>query len=213
MSISKAARGARSPAKSAKSGTAKRDRAGSAALLLTVSQPGLLEHGSDQRFRAMVYDLLTITTRMEQVRAHHGRRMGITGPQYSVVIAIAHLQGSDGVSVGTVAQTLHVSSAFIAMETGKLARRGLVVKHTNQRDRRGVLLSLTPAGRLKLGRVSGEIQAVNDLFFGLLDAKSFAALCAAATRLVDGSRKAMHYLAAIEDAPPAARFSTGGVSS
>jgi DNA-binding MarR family transcriptional regulator len=150
---------------------------------------------------------------MEQVRAHHGRRMGITGPQYSVVIAIAHLQGSDGVSVGTVAQTLHVSSAFIAVETGKLARRGLVVKHTNPRDRRGVLLSLTPAGRLKLGRVSGEIQAVNDLFFGSLDAKSFAGLCAAATRLVEGSRKAMHYLAATEDMPNVAGFSIGGASS
>lgn len=147
----------------------------------------------------MVYDLLTITSRMEEVRAHHGRRLGITGPQYSVVIAIAHLQGDDGVSVGTVAQTLHVSSAFIAVETGKLARRGFVVKHPNPRDGRGVLLSITPAGRAKLSRLSGEIQAVNDLFFGSLDAKSFAGLCAAAARLVEGSRKAMHYLAAIED--------------
>jgi DNA-binding MarR family transcriptional regulator len=180
-------------------------------LPLTVSQPGLLESGSDRRFRAMVYDLLTITSRMEEVRAHHGRRLGITGPQYSVVIAIAHLQGDDGVSVGTVAQTLHVSSAFIAVETGKLARRGFVVKHPNPRDGRGVLLSITPAGRAKLSRLSGEIQAVNDLFFGSLDAKSFAGLCAAAARLVEGSRKAMHYLAAIEDSA-AAPVATGGAS-
>jgi DNA-binding MarR family transcriptional regulator len=213
MSTSKAARGARSAANGAKSGAAKRDRAAGAALPLTVSQPGLLEHGSDRRFRALVYDLLTITTRMEQVRAHHGRRMGITGPQYSVVIAIAHLQGDDGVSVGTVAQTLHVSSAFIAVETGKLARRGLLEKHTNPRDRRGVLLSLTPAGRLKLGRVSGEIRAVNDLFFGSLDAKSFAGLCAATTRLVESSRKAVHYLTAIEDSAADTSFAIGGASS
>ena len=212
MSISKGTRRARSAANGGKSGAARPDRAAATPLPLTVSQPRLLEGGSDRRFRAMVYDLLTITTRMEMVRAHHGRRMGITGPQYSVVIAIAHLQSDDGVSVGAVAQTLHVSSAFIAVETGKLARRGLVVKHPNPRDGRSVLLSLTPAGRAKLSRLSGEIQAVNDLFFGSLDGKSFAGLCVAAARLVEGSRKAMHYLAAIEDSADA-DFATGRVPS
>jgi DNA-binding MarR family transcriptional regulator len=211
MSTSKVARRARSAVNGAKSGAAKRDRAAVAALPLTVSQPSLLEAGSDRRFRALVYDLLTITSRMDLVRAHHGRRMGITGPQYSVVIAIAHLQGDHGVSVGTIAQTLHVSSAFIAVETGKLARRGLVVKHPNPHDRRGVLLSLTPAGRAKFSRLSGEIQAVNDLFFGSLDVKSFAGLCAATTRLVESSRKAMHYLATMEDVADT-RVAAGGAA-
>ena len=132
---------------------------------------------------------------MEMVREHLGRRMGISGPQYSIVVAVAHLQGGDGISVGALAQAMHVSSAFIA--TGdRQARRGagLLLKRTNPLDRRGVLLSVAPAGRLAVDRVSAEIRAVNDLFFGALDAKSFAALCAAAQALVKGSARAMHYL-------------------
>ena len=96
--------------------------------------------------------------------------MGISGPQYSVLIAVAHLQGERrGASVGAVAQALHVSSAFIASETGKMARRGLLLKRPNPRTGRGVLLSLAPAGRLKIDRVSAELRAINDLFFGALD--------------------------------------------
>jgi DNA-binding MarR family transcriptional regulator len=164
----------------------------------TATSPALLEKGSDRRFRTLVNDLFTISSRMEVVRAHLGRRMGISGPQYSLLIAVAHLQGVRGVSVGAVAQAMHVSSAFIAAETGKMAKLGLLLKRANPDDRRGVLISLAPAGRLKLNGISKEIRAINDLFFGALDAASFAALSAAAQALVAGSGRAVHYVKAVE---------------
>jgi DNA-binding MarR family transcriptional regulator len=135
---------------------------------------------------------------MELVRGHLGARMDLSGPQYSLLVAVAHLQGDSGASVTAVAKALHVSSAFVASETGKLARRGLVHKRTNPHDRRGVLLSIAPAGRIEIGRIGGEIRAINDLFFGALDAKAFAALSAAVGALVGSSRNAMHYLNAGE---------------
>jgi DNA-binding MarR family transcriptional regulator len=184
---------------------------GAAAYVLppTVSAGALLERGSDRRFRALVHDFFTIASRMEIVRAHLGARMDLSGPQYSVLVAVAHLQGERGVSVGAVAQTMHVSSAFIAAETGKMARLGLLLKRSNPLDRRGVLLSLAPAGRLRIDRVSPEIRAINDLFFGVLDAQSFAALSAAASALVKGSRKAVHYVNAVESESPSALEATG----
>jgi len=135
------------------------------ALPATVSRTALLKGSSDHRFRVLVADLFTISARMEMVREHLGRRMGITGPQYSIVVAIAHLQGRNGISVGALAQALHVSSAFVATEGGKLVRSGLLLKRTNPLDRRSVLLSIAPAGRLAVDRVSAEIRTVNDLFF------------------------------------------------
>ena len=186
MSISKPARAEAKPGN------------GAAAYVLppTVSCGALLEKGSDRRFRTLVNDLLTIASRMEVVRAHLGRRMGVSGPQYSVLVAVAHLQGERGVNVGTVARAMHVSSAFIASESGKMARLGLLLKRSNPLDRRGVLLSLAPAGRLKIDRLSAEIRAINNLFFGTLDASAFAALSGAAGTLVKGSSKAMHYVGA-----------------
>jgi DNA-binding MarR family transcriptional regulator len=160
----------------------------------TVSRDVLLENGSDRRFRSLVADLFTISARMEIVRGRLGSKLGITGPQYSLIVAIARLQGSGGVSVGAVAQALHVSSAFVATETGKLVRRRFLAKRTNPLDRRGVLLSIAPAGRLKLDSISHDIRAINDLFFGELDAKSFAALSSGAAALVSGSSRAIRRL-------------------
>jgi DNA-binding MarR family transcriptional regulator len=169
---------------------------GKAAYVLppTVSNGALLEAGSDRRFRILVNDLFTVANRMEIVRAHLGRRMGIGGPQYSVLLAVAHLAGERGASVGAVAQAMHVSSAFIASETGKMARQGLLLKRPNPQDGRGVLLSLAPAGRLKIDGVAAELRAINNLFFGMLDASSFSALSAAAAALVQGSDKAVVHL-------------------
>ena len=167
----------------------------------TVSRGALLDKGSDRRFRTLVNDLLTIATRMEVVREHLGRRLGISGPQYSVLIAVAHLQGATGVSVGAVAQAMHVSSAFVASETGKMARLGLLLKRANPQDGRGVLLSLAPNGRLKVDRVAIELRAINDLFFGALDSKSFGTLSATAAALVESSRDALEYVYAVEGRP------------
>jgi len=164
----------------------------------TVSCGALLYKGSDRRFRTLVNDLFTIASRMEVIRTHLGRRMGISGPQYSLLIAVAHLQGEGGVNVGTVAQAMHVSRAFIASETGKMARMGLLRKRPSPQDRRGVLLTLTAAGRLEIDRISAEIRAINDMFFGSLGGKSFAALCVAAQALVKGSGTAVQYVNAVE---------------
>jgi DNA-binding MarR family transcriptional regulator len=171
------------------------------ALPPTTSRRVLLRAGSDHDFRALVHDLLTVSSRMETVRAHLGAQMGVSGPQYSVLIAIAHLQGGQGVSVGTLAKALHVSNAFIASETGKLAQRGFVHKRTNPHDRRGILLSIAPAGRIGIGKIGEEIRAINDLFFEALDAKAFAALGAAVAALVGSSRKAIQYVRAAEHDP------------
>jgi DNA-binding MarR family transcriptional regulator len=168
-----------------------------------VSRDALLERGSDRRFRVLVQDLFTIAARMESVREYFGRWMGISGPQYSLMVAIAHMQGANGVNVGAVARALHVSSAFIASESGKLARKGLLSKRKSPQDRRGVLLSVAPAGRTKIDGISKQIRAVNDLFFGVLDSASFAAVSSAASTLVESSVSAIQYLNAIEGKPEA----------
>jgi MarR family transcriptional regulator, organic hydroperoxide resistance regulator len=201
MSISRLHR-ERAKASTRKQSGAATSNAAAYVLPPTVAAAALLDKGSDRRFRALVNDLFTVASRMEIVRAHLGARMGISGPQYSVLVVVAHLQGEHGVSVGAVAQAMHVSSAFIASETGKMARLGLLLKRPNPLDRRGVLLSLAPAGRLKIDRISPEIRAINDLFFGVLDLRAFTALSEAASALVKGSRKAVNYVNAVESEQP-----------
>jgi DNA-binding MarR family transcriptional regulator len=156
----------------------------------TASWPALLEKGSDDRFRRLVYDLLTIASRMTTVREHLGARMGISAPQYSLLMAVGQFQGACGVGVTAVAKVLHVSSAFVATESGKLAQAGLLAKRASPKDGRAVLLSLTRLGRSLIARNSAEIRAVNDVFFGTLTPSMFAAASAAMAALVRGSARA-----------------------
>ena len=165
----------------------------------TVSATVLLDRGSDRQFRGLVQDLLTVARRLEMARDYFGRLINVTGPQYHLLMTVAQLQGALGVSVGTVAQTMHVSSAFVTSETGKLSVLGLLRKRPNPEDRRGALLSLTQAGRMKMDRLIPEIRAVNDLFFGRLDGHSFPGLCANVVALVHGSREAMRYTQRAEE--------------
>jgi DNA-binding MarR family transcriptional regulator len=164
----------------------------------TVSREALLDQGSDERFRRLVYDLLTVTNRMATVRAHLGERMGISAPQYSLLMAIGQFQGSQGVGVSAIAKLLHVSSAFVATETGKLEQAELVIKRANLTDRRAVLLSLTRAGRSLIERNSAEVRSLNDVFFGGLSRANFAAASALMTALLGGSARAIARLQVAE---------------
>ena len=171
-------------------------------LPLTISLPALLNNKeSDQQFRRLIQDLLTLARRLETARDYFGRRINVTGPQYNLLMTVAQLEGATGVSIGVVAQAMHVSSSFVTAETGKLSDAGLLRKVPNPSDGRGVLLKLTPPGRTKIHGLFGEIRAVNDLFFGPLNARSFAALCEGAEALVRGSREAMQYIAPMEETP------------
>ena len=124
----------------------------------TVSATELLDRGSDRQFRGLVQSLLTVARRLEMARDYFGHLINVTGPQYHLLMAVAQLQGALGVSVGTIAQAMHVSSAFVTSETGKLSVLGLLRKRPNPEDRRGALLSLTQTGRLKMDRLIPEIR-------------------------------------------------------
>jgi DNA-binding MarR family transcriptional regulator len=165
----------------------------------SVSLPALLHKQSDQQFRRLVQDLLIVSRRLEMARDYFGRCLNVTGPQYNLLMTVAQLQGTGGVSVGSVAQAMLVSSAFVASETGKLSGVGLIRKRPNPDDGRGALLSLSPAGRVEINRLIREIRTVNDLFFGLLGVHSFAELCISAAALVRGSGEAKRYIERVQE--------------
>ena len=171
---------------------------------LTVSAPALIEDGHDRRFRKLVYDFITIAVRMEAVRDMLGRRMGVSGPQYSILMAVAQNQGRRGVAVRAVADQLHVSGAFVTAEVGKLVRAGLIAKQANPEDRRSVLLSLTPEGEALIRDVAEAVCATNDRFFGALDRDDFLILGHIVDRMVDSSRAALGYLSVTAPHPPVA---------
>ncbi len=163
---------------------------------LTVTRPALLQDGGDRAFREFVHDLLAFTARLQAIRDGFGGFLGLTGPQYTVLISIAHLERQGEVHVGTVAEHLHYSGAYVTIETGRLAAKGLITKRPSAGDRRRVRLAVTPAGRALLDALAAEQARVNDILFAPLEAGDFARLRALLPALVDSAEAAQARLAA-----------------
>jgi DNA-binding MarR family transcriptional regulator len=142
-------------------------------LPLTVSRPELLTNGTDHDFRSVVHGLLAFAARLEAVRTGFAGIIGLTGIQYTILISVSHLEHLGEVSVSRVAEHLHISGAFVTIETGKLLKQGLVTKLPDPKDRRRVCLSITKNGADLLQKLAPTQAQVNDLLFEFLDAEQF----------------------------------------
>jgi MarR family transcriptional regulator, organic hydroperoxide resistance regulator len=178
-----------------KSGSARRQAELRHTVPLTASSPSLLKRGSDAQFRELINGLLTLTVRIEMLRDHLAERLGVTGPHYSLLMTVGRLGGHQGISVGKVAQALRVTSAFVATESNRLVKAGLIEKRPDELDRRSVLLFLTPAAIDRLAKLGPEIQNVNDKTFGSLSQAEFDQLTRLVGRLLGSASVALHELA------------------
>lgn len=163
-------------------------------LPLTATRAALLPGGSDHVFRKLLYDMFTVGNRLEEIRRRLGARIGISGPQYTMMMAIAELEGSSGVSVGRVAEYLHVAQAFITAESGKLARQGYIEKKSDATDRRVSRLRISRKGSSALESLFPQLREINDVLFDLPSRERFEALGATFDLLVNSSRSALTLL-------------------
>jgi DNA-binding MarR family transcriptional regulator len=156
-------------------------------LPVTVSRRELLDDNgaSDGRFRQLLYDMSTLASHLESARAFLAGRIGLSSPQYNITMIVARFQKEEGVSVSEVAQHLHVSTAFVTSEAGKLETAGLIVKRQNPRDGRGILLRLSPLGEKKVREVGPVRLLVNDQLFRSISGEDFRHLAQTIASLID----------------------------
>lgn len=158
---------------------------------LSVSRSALLVDGSDREFRGLISNLHAMAQQLIELRARMARQLGITGPQFGLYLAIAHLEGAGGVNVSTIARQLRVTPAFVTTETGKLIRKRLLAKRDSTLDRRGVLLSVTPRGHRVLKAFAPHLQTINDEVFRNIDAREFRTLTRMVEGLIAGAERAL----------------------
>jgi DNA-binding MarR family transcriptional regulator len=156
-------------------------------LPVTVSRKELLDINgtSDGQFRQLLYDLSTLASHLESARAFLAGRIGLSSPQYNVTMIVARFQKREGVSVSEVAQRLHVSTAFVTSEAGKLETAGLIVKRQNPRDGRGILLRLSSLGEKKVREVGPVRLLVNDQLFRSISGEDFRHVARTIASLID----------------------------
>ncbi len=168
---------------------------------LTATNPILVSGKSDHSLRRLLYDFFTVSARMDTVKRYLGERLGLTAPQYTIMMAVAELQGENGVSVGRVGEYLHVTGPFVTMESGKLLKKGLLERQSDLKDRRVSLLFLAPKGAKALQSLFPELQQINDVFFELGSRAEFERLCKTLEKLVGNAQRALALINATREDP------------
>jgi DNA-binding MarR family transcriptional regulator len=158
---------------------------------LTISRKDILAEGSDDQFRRMVYALVQSVSRLSAFRDVFGRELDITPSQFTVLMGIAHCQGTAGVTVRDIADHVAMAATHVTTEVGRLKRKGLVSKRPSPSDGRSVLVALSPAGRASIERVMPLIRDINDILFEHLDPKSMKVIHDFAMRLISNAELAM----------------------
>jgi MarR family transcriptional regulator, organic hydroperoxide resistance regulator len=161
---------------------------------LTVSHRDLLAAGEDVAFRRSLYLMVVSFSRLATCREAFGRALGLTGSQFAVLIGTAYQQGEEGVSVRALADHIQLAATHVTTEVGRLIAKGLLTKAVNGRDRRGVLIRLSPRGEAAVREVAPFVRRVNDLLFAGVSRQEFAAVAGFLTRFAANTEDALDEL-------------------
>lgn len=145
----------------------------------------------------MLYDISTAAAHLESARAYLAGHLGLTAPQYNMLMVIAQYGGDRGLSVSEVGAHLHVSSTFITAEMNKLAKLGVIAKVPNPDDARSVLLQLTQEGGRQVQGLQQELHFVNDRLFASLTATEFDHLSRIIAKLLPDFERTVAVLTAL----------------
>ena len=151
--------------------------------------------GKDEVFRDLIYSMVLSFGRLLSCREAFGREIGLTGSQYTVLIGVAHRQGSQGVSIRALAEHVLLASTHVTTEVGRLIRKGLLQKRPNRDDRRSVLVSLSPRGKCVLAGLAPFLRQINDTLFQDIGRAEFDSLGQILQRFTRNTEAAMLQIA------------------
>ena len=92
--------------------------------------------------------------RFLRVRELAARSAGVEPQQYLGLLQLKGLESDGPTTVGMLAERLQVRHHSAVELVDRLARRGMVARRRDKRDRRGVVIRLTPRGEAVLRRLA-----------------------------------------------------------
>ncbi|KEQ19537.1 MarR family winged helix-turn-helix transcriptional regulator [Endozoicomonas numazuensis] len=120
------------------------------------------------QYQNLLRNLDQLSSTVTSIKKIMAEKVGLSTPQLNILLALAEPNNTRGVNVRDVASMLNVSGAFITVEVNKLVEAGYILKATNPKDRRSVLLRLTRSGKCKIDATLLELEQYNEQVFGRL---------------------------------------------
>lgn len=116
---------------------------------------GVESQSSQQRCKEMLVSLRKITQAISLHSHDLSRRYGLTGPQLVILNEIAN---HESISVTELARSISLSQATVTDILNRLAKKGLVERTRDVKDRRRVIIRITPTSRDILSKAPPALQ-------------------------------------------------------
>ena len=136
--------------------------------------PDLAKRGSaaiknQDLIRRFTWAIAAIGVHLEELRYYWGKTLGISGPQWMILMALAEMDRDDGVPVNVVSKKLRVDSSFVTTQSKMLEKKGFIRRKTSAEDGRVVQMSLTDKTYKQLTSLASQQQALNEFIFAELN--------------------------------------------
>jgi DNA-binding MarR family transcriptional regulator len=139
-------------------------------------ETNMIEKKLDRATKDFIWNIVEIHAQLEEIHKSWAELLGITEPQWLILMAIDELDENRGVSGVDIANKLRVHPAFVTNQTKSLEKMGFLARETSPDDARFVLMSLTPRARSEIAKLSKKRQALISTIFGGLDERVLADL-------------------------------------
>lgn len=126
----------------------------------------------DRAVRDFIWNIVEIHSQLEEIHKSWAQMLGITEPQWLILMAIDELDEGRGVSGIAVANKLRIHPAFVTNQTKRLEKMEFLARAPSPDDARFVQMALTQKARAEIANLSIKRQALNATMFDGLDEAS-----------------------------------------
>lgn len=129
---------------------------------------------NQDQIRNFMWEIASINVHLEELRQFWARTLGISGPQWMILMALADLDKDNGVPVNVVSKLLHVDPSFVTTQSKLLEKKGFLHRRASATDARVVQMSLTDKTRKHLASLAAQQETLNAFIFEEFDQDDLA---------------------------------------
>jgi len=119
--------------------------------------------------RRFTWEISSINMYLEELRQFWARTLGISGPQWLILMAISDLDKDDGVPINVVSKLLHVDPSFVTTQSKLLEKKGLLRRRPSPTDARVVRLSLVDKTQKHIASLNEQYKTIREFVFQEFD--------------------------------------------
>lgn len=160
----------------------------------TIGVAALRGDGSELEFRDFMAELFAAATTLQLLRRRVAKSFDLSSSELAILLAVGKLGPRQ--TIRELAEHLEVSASNVTSDIKTLVDKRYLLKRPHPSDSRAICIELTRSGTGLIGRLSPELQRVNDRVFADLSRSDMKKITTIMSGIVLEGRKIL-----VEDSP------------